>query len=124
DPFSLIGSSVEAILQRSAEPERRAILEQVLTVYPTGVMVNQILGFLARREGAFDKALAHAEVLLEYAPEAPVGYRLKADVLSDRQLWRESIYWYREALKRASGQGREDVARELGLAYEKLGQTR
>ncbi len=122
DPFSLATGNVDKIVKESGKVHLRQVLQRMLEIYPQGGMTNHLLGLLDKEEGAFEKAVTHAEVVIENFPDALAGYRLKGQALTGQKLFQESVPWYRRALEIARGPEKLGISKELGLVYKELGQ--
>jgi tetratricopeptide (TPR) repeat protein len=92
---------------------------RLLDLYPEGKMTNHLVASTLNHEGAYDRALSHAETIIRNFPELPVGYSLKGDALDGLGLFAQAIAVYKTALTRSHASNRPPIHKKIGLVYLK-----
>jgi tetratricopeptide (TPR) repeat protein len=117
DPFALAAEEPEALLRREDAEAWVREAGAVLAIDPTVVAANRLVAARHLREGAFDKALQHAQAIIAHMPESPAGYVLQGDALMGLGSSERAVDAYRRGLRREGG-ARDAIFRKLGRAYQ------
>ncbi len=120
DPFQIYPSGIAALLERSDRVAFMREIHRILTIDPSGLIANHIASVVYADDKAYDRALEHAQTIVEDFPEAVTGYGLKGDALQGLQHFDQAIVEYKRALRRATAGQRPELYSQLGLAYSSL----
>jgi tetratricopeptide (TPR) repeat protein len=109
DPFSLYIQSV------GSRPDDRLLLKELLRLselYPHGGVVNAAIATIYQHQGRYREAMPYAESIMRTYPESHLGYKLKADLLSQRGACAEAMPLYKKAIDRSGGAMKELIEME------------
>jgi hypothetical protein len=100
DPFSLYGALGNSNLQDQQVSEELLALSGM---YPDVGIVNAAIATSYQRRGWHREAMPYAESIIRTYPESYLGYRLKANLLSQLDACIEAGPFYKKAIARSDG---------------------
>jgi len=99
-------------------------LKRMQSLYDKSARINTMMGNILVNLNLAREAEFHADNLMTYHPEKPIGYALKGQVSFFEQRYEISIGWFNKALKKSTGKPEFSIVRNLYQAYSKTGQFR
>ena len=118
DPFQLFTQPLEEALAAAERPRILAHMRQLLDIDPDGGSTNHWMASFWNREGAYDRAIPYARVLIEQYPEWHRGYEVLGDALKGLQAYDRALSAYRQALRRADTRAnKHNVLMQIGIIY-------
>jgi tetratricopeptide (TPR) repeat protein len=117
DPFSLYSEPV-----RSSSDDRSSLQEllRLSEIYPDGALVNAAITTIYQRQGRYREAMPYAESIVRTYPESHLGYKLKANLLSQLGACAEAIPFYNKAIDRSDGEMRRLIETEASACRRQL----
>lgn len=120
EPFQPYSPRIAALLERSDRVAFMQEIHRLLAIDPGSLIANQIASVVYANDGTYDRALEHAQIIIEHFPESITGYGLIGDALQGLQRFDDAIAAYRLALRRASAAQKSEIYSQLGMAYSRL----
>ena len=117
DPFDLFGKDIDTLINLKGKDLLLKNLSTLTEIYPDCLATNQILAMFYNKEGQYQKAITHADKLIQNYPETPMGYRLKGIALKGLKLCDEAIPIFKIALKRSNEEAKRDIYKQMAYAY-------
>ncbi len=122
DPFHVSKAREDEI---SSDPDQEPVLRhlpRLLAIYPQGGVANYVAGIVCLKEGWYDRALAHAQMIVRHYPQRAVGYELQGDAYKGLGKYEEAAASYRVGLDVSGGASK--FYTKLGSVYLADGRSR
>lgn len=117
DPFEMLNKPIEAIINLKGKEILLRDLGKLTEIYPDCMTTNQILAMYYNKEEQYEKAIFHAEKLINNYPDAPMGYRLKGIALKGMKLPDDALYFMKKALEKTSDEGKRELYKQMAYIY-------
>lgn len=119
DPFEIEGKSVETFRKKETLEVTLKELLRIRDVYPSSLLINQVLAAIFNKNGEFKRAVPYGEEIILNFPELPIGYHYKGDSLTGLESYDEALSYYKKALSRADEERERIIYKQLGHIYTK-----
>lgn len=120
DPYAIKEEDIPSLKEERAD----ALLKELLAlqaIYPENMIVNFQIGNILKGRGEIERALRHANLIIRHYPEFSAGYLLRGDLFKERQLFKEAVSCYREALDCPIRMNPSMILKRMALAYYGMG---
>jgi len=117
DPFELGRKNPDQVVG-SIDPDTfLPRLAHLIGLYPEAGFMNYVAATVFNRDGAYDRAIPHAETIIRSFPESPLGFWVLGDAWKGLHNDGEALAAYQRAWRRADEAQRSRIGRELGAIY-------
>ncbi len=123
DPFALATQGLEEYLKKQSDKDALVHdAQKVLEVYPGCRLAHLLVAMVYNENGAYDRALPHAETIIRLFPDRPMAYRIKGDSLAGLRSFERAIEAYQSAIPRSNPSDRSKLYQKIGNSYFELHQ--
>ncbi|MCX7857200.1 MAG: tetratricopeptide repeat protein [Deltaproteobacteria bacterium] len=114
DPYNLVNLPLESEESETIKSE----FENILRFHPECGVANEYLSRLYLKKNELEKALIHAEKLIEAYPDSPQGFMLKGEILKEMKSYKRALVYLERAFKLSQT---AEIAFKMGRIYFEMG---
>jgi len=111
-------------VDQERRPDNEALLREALSlleIFPGCGILNHLAATIYERQDAYDKMLPHAEAMIRYFPESPIGFRVKGDAMKELKQFEQALEAYEQAMQKSPGGVSPAISKQIGSVYFEQG---